>query len=463
MSTLIESGARAIKNLIPGISFDPRAREMQAARGRELIKNLALGGLAVGGTAGAAVVLSNYLKSLGQEAELNDESRLNDDTLYLAMPEKRAADGDGPRWSAPGLAVTGGVLSAGAAYALTQAIYNMIQKKRQMKLLDEAQAETLAAADAELSKGAALGMTLPELVAAFPVALPLLAAIASGGITYNALNKAFPTVTSPKSKYPKRIRAVANDGSISEIDNDGKTENLDNVTKSATDRAGEQDCELAGLEFMTLLTMQLAHEKKAAHCVTADIVKAAARDGIKAIAVAYETGGVVGLSEVVKSAADVDEVAKVAAVVALHRHHNLAPVISSIAAAEYRELMPGIMQKCASMDEVMLDKVAGLASLMQLTFFRPLLLKSAGIPAGLMAELSSILSGDIPEEVQRGTRSQEEEQRDEALTSDSSGSMAEENEGGRNGEEGSDEESQGKDDAVDTFFDTPGAAPPPRS
>jgi hypothetical protein len=126
------------------------------------------------------VVLGNYLKSLGEEADLYDESRLNDDTLYIPMPEKKAGEtADGPRWTAPGLAVTGGVLSAGGAYALTQAIYNMIQKKRRMRLLDEAQSEALTAADEELAKGAALSMTLPELLASFPVALPLLAPLAA--------------------------------------------------------------------------------------------------------------------------------------------------------------------------------------------------------------------------------------------------------------------------------------------
>lgn len=463
MSALIESTARSIKNLIPGAGFDQNTRAMQVARGRELIKNLALGGLAVGGTVGAAVVLSNYLKSLGEEANLYDESRLNDDTLYIPMPEKKAAeDSDGfnfePRWSAPGLAVTAGVLSAGGAYALTQAIYNMIQKKRRMQLLDEAQSEALAAADEELSKGAALGMTLSELLAAFPVALPLLTAIATGGVTYSALNKAFPTVTKTKSKYPKRIRAVANDGSVSEVDEELQ-DNIKEVTKTAADRAGEADCELAALEFMTLLTAQLAHVKKAEHCITADIVNAVARDGITPVAVAYEQGGLLGLSEAVKSASEADEVAKVAAVVALHRHNYLAPVVASLTAAEYQELVPTVMQKVASMDDIMRDKAAGIAALMQLTFMRPLLKEASELPPQLLEELSAILASDIPAEAQ----DESEEKRDEALTSDVYGSMAEENEGGDKKDDGLDDESQGSNDAVDDFFERPEEAPVPNS
>lgn len=455
MSSLIESTARGIKNLIPGASFDQNTRAMQVARGRELIKNLALGGLAVGGTAGAAVVLSNYLKSLGEEADLYDESRLNDDTLYIPMPEKKAGeDSDGPRWTAPGLAVTGGVLAAGGAYALTQAIYNMIQKKRRMRLLDEAQAEALTAADEELSKGAALGMTLPELLASFPVALPLLAALASGGVTYSALNKAFPTVTKTKSKYPKRIRAVANDGSVSEVDEELK-DNIKEVTKTAADRIGEADCELAAMEFMTLLTAQLAHEKKAEYCITADIINTVARDGITPVAVAYEQGGLLGLSEAVKSASESDEVAKVAAVVALHRHNHLAPIVASLAAAEYQELVPTVMQKVASMDETMLDKTAGIAALMQLTFMRPLLKEASGLPPQLLEDLSAILASDIPAD------DADASDRDEMLTSDVSGSMAEENEGGGKETDGLDDESQGANDAVDDFFERPSEAPTP--
>jgi len=467
MSSLIESGARALKNLIPNASFDPQQRVDQVTRGRDLIKNLALGGLAIGGTAGAAVVLSNYLKSISEEAEVFDDSRLNDDTLYISMPEKKAAeDQEGPRWTAPGLALTSGVIGAGTAYALTQAIYNMIQKKRRMRLLDEAQNETLAAADEELAKGAALGMTMTELIAAFPVALPLLAALASGGVTYAALNKSFPTVTKSKSKYPKRIRAVAADGSLSDVDLE-EDDNVDEVTKSASDRFGEYDCELAGLEFMTLLTMQLAHEKKADYCVTSDIVNTVAREGIANVAATYENGGWLGLTEVVKNAAEADEISKVAAVVALHRHPYLSPVVASMAAAEYHELAPTVMAKCASMDSNMLDKVAGLAALMQMTFMRPLLLKSAAVSPELMEQLKAMLAGEVPSELredQSRGNNDDKESRDEALTTDASGSMAEENEGGGNQDSDDlDQESQGKNDVVDSFFEAPSKAPAPRS
>lgn len=466
MSSLIESGARAVKNLIPGVSFDPQQRAAQVTRGRDLIKNLALGGLALGGTAGAAVVLSNYLKSISDEADVYDDSRLNDDTLYIPIPEKKAAeDQEGPRWTAPGLAITSGVIGAGTAYALTQALYNIIQKKRRMRLLDEAQNEALTAADEELAKGAALGMTMPELIAAFPVALPLLAALASGGVTYAALNKAFPTVTKPKSKYPKRIRAVAADGSVSEIDRDSD-DNVDEVTKSAADRFGEYDCELAGLEFMTLLTMQLAHEKKADYCVTSDIVNTVAREGIANVAATYENAGWLGLTEVVKNASEADEISKVAAVVTLHRHPYLSPVVASMAAAEYHELAPTVMAKCASMDATMLDKVAGVAALMQMTFMRPLLLKSAAVSPELMEQLKVMLAGEVPADLRKEQLddTDAEKSRDEALTTDASGSMAEENEGGANQDyDGLDEEAQSKNDAVDNFFEAPSKAPAPRS
>ena len=467
MSALIESTARGIKDLIPGASFDPQTRALQVARGRELIKNLALGGLAVGGTAGAAVVLTNYLKSLGQEAELHDDSRLNDDTLYIPMPEKKAAnDVDGPRWTAPGLAVTGGVITAGSAYALTQALYNLIQKKRHMALLDEAQNEALTAADEEFAKGAALGMTLPELISAFPVAVPLLAALASGGITYTALNKAFPTVTKIKSKYPKRIRAVANNGDVSDVD-DEILDNAKEVTKSASDRAGEYDCELAGLEFMTLLTTTIAREKKASYCITSDIVNTVARDGLAGVVSAYETGGLIGLSESVKNAPEADEACKVAATVALYRHYQLAPIVASLSAAEYQDLVPTVMHKCAGMEDLALDKIAGVAALMQLTFMRPML-KSASIPPQLVQELASMLASDLPSHLstehsgETPNTEYDEDQRDAAMTSDLSGSMSEENDGGGKENDGMDEESQGSNDVVDNFFDRPDSLPTPR-
>lgn len=450
MSSIIESASRHLKGSLPGLQMSEENRALQAARGKDLIKNLALGGLALGGTAGAAVVLGNYLKSLGDEAEVYDDSRLNDDTLYVPLGEKKAASSDGPRWTAPGLAITGGVLSAGGAYALTQAIYNYLQKKHNQKLLDEAQNEAWTAADAEAQKSAALGMTLPELISAFPVALPLLAAIASGGVTYSALNKTFPTVQTPKSKYPKRIRAVSADGQVSdvpELDAEG--------IKSASDLAGEADCEAAAMEFMTLLTDNLALSKKAEHSITSDILNAVARDGIAPLAAAYETSGLPGLCMVTKSASAASDSEKVVAAAAIYRHPRLAPVVGCVAAAEFQDLVPTVMAKCAGMSHDALDKAAGIGALLHLAFVRPVMLKEAAASPALLAELSAMLNGEQP------NLAGGHDATDEAMTTDSSGSMAEENEGGDKKDDGLDDESQGANDSVDGFFERPPLMPPP--
>ncbi len=114
----IDSIAKAVVRSMP--NTNAAAEQAQRERGAALIKNLALGGAALGGGVSAAVVLANYLKGLRQEAEMEDESRLNDDTLYVS---KMASDNLPNRWLAPGLAVTGGVLAAGGTYALVQALY----------------------------------------------------------------------------------------------------------------------------------------------------------------------------------------------------------------------------------------------------------------------------------------------------------------------------------------------------
>ena len=113
MSSLIENAGRSIAGSLPLVGVNDSSVKGQNLRGGELIKQLATGGMALGGGVGAAVVLVNYLKSMQQEAEIEDETRLNDDTLYLPSRKQEKAAAEVNRWLAPGLAVTGGVVAGG--------------------------------------------------------------------------------------------------------------------------------------------------------------------------------------------------------------------------------------------------------------------------------------------------------------------------------------------------------------
>ena len=460
MSSIIESAGRAVADQLPLVGVNDPSVKGQDLRGGELIKQLATGGLALGGGVGAAVILVNYLKSMQQEAEIEDESRLNDDTLYLPASKREKSAAEVNRWLAPGLAVTGGVLAGGASYALTQAVYNYLQKRHRQNLLDEAQNETLAAADLEAEKSAA-EMTLSDLVTAFPVAVPLLAALASGGVAYAALNKTFPVVQPPKSKYPRRIRQVTAGGEVEVPEDDNQAK-----AASARDIWAQDDCEASAMEFLTLFTDRVAMEKGAT-CITSDILNSVAASGPREITNVLRDGGLATVCEVVKGASCASDDVKAMSAAVIFKSARLAPVVSAVAAAELLDMLPNVMNFCTNADADQMDKMAGLASLMHMSWFRPQIVKAASSVGGdhpLLQALVAMLSGAPKQQGAQpvASTSLEEEDRDAALTSDISGSMAEDSEGDEAGEnKDDDDESQGEDDVVDTFMGDPTNAPPP--
>jgi hypothetical protein len=463
MSSIIESAARGLKNSLPGIGVGQEVADRQRARGHDLIKNLALGGLALGGGTGALVALANYLKSMSEEGDLENASRLDDETLYIPEPKntiKQAMDAATvDRWTAPGLAITGGILSAGGAYALTQAVYNYLQKKHRQQLLDKAQGETLAAADLEATKSAGASMTFSDLVTAFPVAVPLLAALATGGVAYAALNKAFPTVGSTKSKYPKRIRAVTPSGEVEPLDKD--------IAQQAIKSASEADCEAAAFEFLALMTDRVAMKKKAT-CITSDILNSVAKGGVGELAKFAHDQNLEAITYAVKGASDqpADSGMKAVAAAAIFKSARLSPLVSCIAAAEYIDMLPGVAQACASMDEERMDKAAGLGALLHISLSRHEILQefskaasSEHMPTALRELIGSLRHSPHQKP---DALAEDEEDRDVAMTSDLSGSMGEDFEGGDNKDPDSDDESQADKDVIDAFMENPKSVPPPK-
>jgi hypothetical protein len=445
-TNLIETVARGAAGKLTGTVNSPDVAAAQDARGTSLVRNMAVGGMALGAGASAVVALLNYLKSLREENELADKSRLNDDTLYISSPhpqQKSASDVN--RWIAPGLAVTGGILGAGGAYALTQAVYNYLQKKHKQKLLDEAQGEALLAADLEVSKRAAAApavdakMNLYDLISATPVALPLLAALAAGGVTFATLRKAFPAVQTPKSRYPKRVRQVAADGHLSEPAV-GEEEQL----KSAATLWAEADCEAAAQEFLMLAVDQMAHEKSASVCVTSDLLHKAARDGIAGMVQTQRDGGMEALVEFARGASDepLPLPERALAAVAICKSARLRPVVAALAAAEFADLVPSLYDEVLSHGEEQIEKFAGIATLLQLTYFRPQILEKTAADTRLAAELEQMMAADpaISDAMQ------------EELTSDSAGGMSEDAEGGDMMQEQGERLQPNNPDPVDRFM-----------
>lgn len=434
MSTLIEStargGASAIRSALNLGSGTNDAEHV--ARGKELVKQLAAGGAMLGGGAGLAVALVNYVKGLRAEQDAYDPEKLNDDTLYVGV-NKSANDGIN-KWLLPGAAVAGGVLTAGGAYALTQALHGIIQRRRRQALLDEAQGEALTAADAEALKSAA-EMTASDLVTAFPVAIPLLAAVASGGIAYAALDKAFPTLQRPKSRYPKRIRAVVN----------GEPQDVQGVEKDTMKSAGvEIAAQRSATECLLMTVDSLADND---FSVTSEFLAKAAAIGVDAVAADLYEHGLITTADMYKGAS-ASTFEKLAAATLIASDPMLGPLMTHVAASEFISLLPGVSSLCAGMDADTREKSAGLAVLLYETVSRPDMVEkcAAGLSPELLAQLQELLSGGyVP-----GSQGVLGDTADAALTSDSGGAT-----GQAEGGVGPAMESKGEDDIIDTAIEDP--------
>ncbi len=465
MPNLIENAARGAVSSLPAVGTNQQAEQAQRLRGADLIKNLTGGGLALGAGVSASVALLNYLKSLSTEADMQDPSRLDDETLYIPEPHKKQAADEGVnKWMAPGLAITGGVLGAGAGYAAVQAVYNKLQRKHLEKMLDQAQSETLTAVGEEAQQKSAgdAKLSLSDIVTAFPVATPLLVALASGGVASAALNKAFPVIKKPKSKYPRRIRVVSPDGDVSMPDEEADTMKM----ASVSDLLAERDLEHAGLEFLTMVTDGLAIEKKAL-CLTSDILNKAAKEGLSGMNDIYMDYGLPALAEAVKGASDVPAASadKLLAAMALFKHATLGPAVASLAASEYLDMVPEVASLVERGDHNLLDKSAGIAPLLHLAILRPFAqeaVKSANME--LLQQLIASI-GMTPQPTAGGGGAMQQptaaghgevaEERDAAMTSDVAGSMTEDSEGDSGDTDGSNDESQANNDVVDTFMESP--------
>ena len=265
------------------------------------------------------------------------------------------------------------------------------------------------------------------------------AALAAGGVTFATLRKAFPAVQTPKSRYPKRVRQVAADGHLSEPAV-GEEEQL----KSAATLWAEADCEAAAQEFLMLAVDQMAHEKSASVCVTSDLLHKAARDGIAGMVQTQRDGGMEALVEFARGASDepLPLPERALAAVAICKSARLRPVVAALAAAEFADLVPSLYDEVLSHGEEQIEKFAGIATLLQLTYFRPQILEKTAADTRLAAELEQMMAADpaISDAMQ------------EELTSDSAGGMSEDAEGGDMMQEQGERLQPNNPDPVDRFM-----------
>lgn len=172
----------------------------------KLLKSLLIGGSAIGGGIGLLQSGANYIEHLNQRARAKDKRYKDDDTLFLTVPaEKQASLG-------LGLGLAGGALATLATNALVKRLYQELVKRPELQAeLDEAQRRHLQTAEMEAAqKQAAEGkpVSTVETLTSLPVALSLLTALASGALTYSALNKTFPGVGKPINPRPRRVKVL---------------------------------------------------------------------------------------------------------------------------------------------------------------------------------------------------------------------------------------------------------------
>jgi hypothetical protein len=266
-------------------------------------------------------------------------------------------------------------------------------------------------------------------------------------------------VQKTKSKYPKRIRQVSSKGEVDELPEDVE----DGVSKaaSARDLRAEADCEDSANEFLLLITDQLAVEKRATVSLTSELLNRVAKDGLSGTLSTYRDGGLGALVESLKGAADtpVSLGAKSAAAALICKSARLAPIARTFAAAEFQDLAPAMYGAALAQGPDMMEKLAGVASLFNMAYFRPTMLdKRAATNPALLQELELAL--DKPD-----VMLPEADEMEDALTSDVGGALSDETEGGEsateeeNPLENEDEVRPESDDLVDEFMELDSKSP----
>jgi hypothetical protein len=351
-------------------------------RNRRLLMKFLLGGAGLGTAAGIGTSLVNYLQTINQENKENSDTSRDDDTLYLTLRNQNAPGAGrigtegkkkqeeleaANKWASigGGLAISGGVLAGLGSYALVRQLYLNEKKKRAQKKLDEEQQafyDTVsqeAAADKRASQwedGKRMGLT--EAATSYPVAMTLLAALASGAITVKTLDKFFPRPKIKQQVGPKRIVLKRqSDPSFYESINaeTGEANKL-----AGYDSRNEQDIADDGLEF--LVHMCLGNTKVASNSDLHELVGAMLDDRKQELVGNICTLGLdtamnlcKGAHENIKSAA-YDDIGL--AVCRLVKTPELQPITALLACSEYENMAPHFCKAAMSQPDAIVDVLA---------------------------------------------------------------------------------------------------------
>ena len=328
-------------------------------RDSQLIKKMLTGGVALGGSAGLAASLANYIKTLNSERASSAD---DDDVMYVTLPpeaQKTASLGGA-------VALTAGGLGTLGSYAAVRKIYQAMKKKRYQEMLDSAQQGYVDTLDEEQQskKEAADGkpMGFMELLTSIPWAAPLVLGLGSGVVTHKLLDDAYPTVKKDDINRSKPKRVVirrrntpptAASGDEAELEEEGSDKGASFTLDYDLDD---------GAEF--LLHMITSSEKSASVSELPDLIHAIA-SGRHAELESASLNGTELVFETVKGASEneVSLVTKELAHILAIKSAGLGHSVKLMAAAEYNNMAPGMMKLAASFPEHIQEALAGITCL----------------------------------------------------------------------------------------------------
>lgn len=302
------------------------------------LRKYLVGGLSLGASAGLITSFMNYIKNLHKNKNEDD-----DDTLYV-YKKGSATNTAGDSYLATPLAITGGLLSTLASYALVKKLYTKMKLKAAQQELDEAQHAFISASgyetDKDLKKKASQGrsITMSELLLSAPVLIPMLTALASGTVAVKMLNKNFPTEIK-KVTGPKRIEV------IEKPQKDQDEFKPKNVEKQASVDASQEDA----TEFLIRATLLTRDDNSD----LADLVAATATGELNSF---IKTANSIGFTEAlntIKGAAtrEFSPLQEHLAIIALTKTSSIADSVGLLAAAEFANAQTNAFQQANSLSD----------------------------------------------------------------------------------------------------------------
>lgn len=342
-------------------------------RTKHLVKNFALSGAAVGGSAALLTSAVNYIKYLREKADRDKGTNFDDSVMYVDVP----VDGVKKATVGGGVALTAGTLSTLGTYMLGRHLYQKAKKKQLQKDLDQTQQlywdklMTQAEGVKKASQPGTKPMSAAELITASPFAATMLAAVASGIVTNRILDHHYPNSkkvekkdSRPKSirvRYTKNGKPVGGQVPI-EVGGGALVENEDMV-KESSHLDGISEADILQSE-MFLCDIALGMAKSASYLP--DLIFSVAHGNLKELEDNITQYGVEPALEMVKGAShsDIPMSARKMAVNLSVNSEVLRPIVSTLAAAEFFENCPTHSVIAASVPLMEADGLVKMAAAM---------------------------------------------------------------------------------------------------